>query len=397
MSIQHIALNSLTEANLQQLVDNQHPESKHLEYKRDLCIVTDEQKLEILCDISAMANTGGGDIIYGLGEDAGLVGLKKFNKDESKRRIENLLRDFVDPRLRGVDFQVVDLDSGKHALIVRIRQSLSAPHMVRHKGQTRFCGRNAAGKYDLDVQELRSAFLDNETFGERLKEFRLDRINKLASGSWPTPMTCKHLVVLHILPVSGTHRDNFYSTEDLKGINHSENLRPMGARGWGLRHNFDGVICLSGAIGEKTPSYVQVFRQGYIESVCSSILDPEWNGVRVGKPEALFIPNIHFENEVIESFDRSLKALQDLNASPPYVVSLSLLHVRDFRMLLGPNYFDEGQNIDRDYLLGSEILIEFTDVEGAYALRPLFDQVWNACGYPQSKNYDPDGVRKNVS
>jgi hypothetical protein len=401
MSIQHITIDSITEANLQQLIEDQIPEDKHLEYKRDLCMESDKQKLELLCDISAMANTDGGNIVYGMASKPGyaddIVGLKNFNEDDTKLKIENLLRDFIQPRLRGIDFQVISLVNGNHALIIRVRQSFSAPHMVRHKGQTRFCGRNAAGKYDLDVQELRSAFLENETFGERLKEFRLDRVNKLASGTWPTPMTCKHLVVLHILPVSGAQRETFFSTQDLKRINYSANLRPMVSRGWGLRHNFDGVICLGSAIGDKTPSYVQVFRQAYIESVCSTILDPEWNGVRVGKPEMFFIPNIDFENELIESFERSLKALQDLEVTPPYTVSLSLLHVRGFRMFLGARYFDEGREIDRSYLLTSETLVESYDIVGADILRPHFDQVWNACGYPKSMNYEKNGDRKIVS
>lgn len=394
MSIQHIPLDSVTESSLQQLVDDQIPEDKLLEYKRDLCIVSDKQKLEILCDITAMANTSGGDIVYGLGESSGLVGLKNFNEDDCKLRIENLLRDSIQPRLRGVQFKTLALENGNHALIIRIRQSLSAPHMVRHQGQTRFCGRNAAGKYDLDVHELRSAFLENETFGERLKEFRLNRINKLISGDYPTPMTCKHLVVLHILPVTGTQREAIYSTDDLKRINYSENLRPMGARGWGLRHNFDGIICLGGAIRNHTPSYVQVFRQGFIESVCSSILDPEWNGARVDKPEMFFIPNMHFENELIQSFDRSFKALREIDSSPPFAISLSLLNVRGFFMFRGVSCSHEGQEIDRDHLLTTEILVENNDLDGASVLRPLFDQVWNACGYERSMNYDSDGNRK---
>jgi hypothetical protein len=397
MSIKHISIDSISETNLQQLVDNQIPEDKHLEFKRDLCMESDKQKLELFCDITAMANTDGGDIVYGLGAKPGyaddLTGLKNFIEDDSKLKIENLLRDFVQPRLRGVQFKVVRLQNENHALIIRIRQSFSAPHMVRHKGQTRFCGRNAAGKYDLDVQELRSAFLENETFGERLKEFRLDRVNKLISGTWPTPLTCKHLVVLHILPVSGTQHSEHYAAEDFNRINSQDCLMPIGASGWGLRYNFDGAICLGAAVQSQTPSYIQLFRSGHIEIVSSTILNPDFSWTPK-KTKDLDIPNLRFEEVMIESFDRSQNALRKLEIHPPYAVSISLLHVRGYRMFRGARFFDEGESIDRDHLLTNETLVESHDIPGEVALKPLFDQIWNACGYERSMNYNIDGTRK---
>jgi hypothetical protein len=46
----------------------------------------------------------------------------------------------------------------------------------------KFYGRNSAGKYPPDVGELRTAFTLSETVAERIRNFRVDRIARLALG-----------------------------------------------------------------------------------------------------------------------------------------------------------------------------------------------------------------------
>lgn len=76
------------------------------------------------------------------------------------------------------------------------------------------------------------------------------------------------------------------------------------------------------------------------------------------------------------------------------LVMLSLIGVRGYRMTVPPAAFDEGEPIDRDDLVVPEILVEEYETDPrsvASLLRPAFDAVWTACGYPRSPNYDPDG------
>jgi hypothetical protein len=46
---------------------------------------------------------------------------------------------------------------------------------------------------------------------------------------------------------------------------------------------------------------------------------------------------------------------------------------------------------DRDHLLADEVLIENVGEPVEKMLRPVFDQIWNAFGYPRSLNYDRSG------
>ena len=56
-------LEDITEKDLNELIENQVIEKKHLEYKRLLPSGRESDKKEFLADIISFANTSGGDII----------------------------------------------------------------------------------------------------------------------------------------------------------------------------------------------------------------------------------------------------------------------------------------------------------------------------------------------
>lgn len=395
MSLLHLNIDAITESDLGRLIADGVEESKTLEFKLALNVVTYEQKQEFLSDVSAMANTDGGDIIFGVRADKGvaveLVGLRNLVPDDTLSKMENLLRDFIQPRLSGVQIKTVPLANGNHAMLVRTPRSFAAPHMVRHKGISRFCGRNSNGKYDLDVHELRSAFLANETLSERLKAFRIERINRLVSGNAPVQLAGDHLIVLHLLPVVGARANTRLATADLERVLRQHTPRPIAASGWNPGYNFDGLLVSSSYGPHASHSYVQILRSGFLEAVESQTLEPRLSGVE-GVPPKKFIPSIAWELRVIKAVPNYLKALAELGLPPPYVASLSLLNVRDYIMYVGPGYYGSGAKpVDRDHLLTDEMLLESVGESPDRLFRPLFDQVWNACGWERSINYDDDG------
>jgi hypothetical protein len=116
----------------------------------------------------------------------------------------------------------------------------------------------------------------------------------------------------------------------------------------------------------------------------SQALAPRSNTERI-------IPSIAWEKYILEGFPTYLEAMQTLQLPPPYVVSLALLNVRGFTMYTDHRYCHGSAPIDRDHLLTDDILIESTKDSPGKILRPLFDQIWNGCGWPRSLNYGPDG------
>lgn len=397
MSIQHLNLNAISESDLNRLVLDSVPEGKILEFKENLVIVTDDQKREFLSDITALANTDGGDLVLGMKADKGvavdLIGLKNLSPDDAKNKIENLLRDSVQPRIMGCQLRELLLQNGNHVLIVRVPRSFAAPHMVRHQGISRFCGRNSAGKYDLDVHELRSSFLASETLGERLKSFRLDRVNKLISGNTPVPLKGQHLMVLHLLPVVGSRPEARLSTNDLKPLLNDTHLMPMGSSGYSRTFNFDGFLAASPGNGKPNHSYVQLLRSGFLESVDCDTLEPV-DAEAAGTSTLKNIYHHTLEERLIYALANHLDAFKDLQLPPPYVLSVSLLNVKGYAMKVNPAYrFTQSSShpIDRDHLLSDEVVIESATEKPDRVLRPLLDQIWNACGWPHSINFDSQG------
>src|SRR6266699_2250003 len=99
MSITATDLQRISELDLKQLIENEVAEGLMVEYKRDLYGPSD--KREALKDISSFSNTAGGHIIIGMEEAAGLpinlVGVEG-DLDKEIQRLENLLRDCIEPR-----------------------------------------------------------------------------------------------------------------------------------------------------------------------------------------------------------------------------------------------------------------------------------------------------------
>ena len=131
--------------------------------------------------------------------------------------------------------------------------------------------------------------------------------------------------------------------------------------------------------------FVQIFRSGFLESVESQTLMPK-------EPVGKIIPSVAWEKRMVEVFPGCLRALEGLNLPPPYVASVSLLGARGFYMYVDPRYWGAcGQAVDREHLLTDEVLIEDTGKPAGRLLRPLFDQIWNGCGWAASLNYDEHG------
>lgn len=65
-------LESIEFEDIDRFVQERWPEGKTLDYKRDNYGGKDEDKKELLKDVSSFANTQGGDILIGIDEDKGI-------------------------------------------------------------------------------------------------------------------------------------------------------------------------------------------------------------------------------------------------------------------------------------------------------------------------------------
>lgn len=381
-------LESADESTLQVLLDNQVPESKSLEYKHVLPGASDSERREFLADVSSFANAAGGHLIYGIVESSGvpteLSGLSIGDPDAEIRRLESMIQDGIAPRILGISTRAIPLASSRVVIVIRIPRSFASPHMVTFKGHSRFYSRNSAGKYPLDVAELRTAFALSETTAESIRNFRVDRIAKVVSGETPVKPYKGAKIILHIVPLRAFEPGVKFDVNSL--VRDPSRIQPMCTASWGHCFNFDGVLSYS--VSSQSPashSYLQVFRNGAIEAVEALLL----NDVHAERT----IPSIDYERELLKALPGFLMIQKGLNVEPPLFIMLSLVGVKGYTMRVDrfPLLLDEPYPIDRDSLLVPEVMIDRFDIHPADAMKPIFDTIWNSTGYSRSMNYDKAG------
>jgi hypothetical protein len=108
-------------------------------------------------DVSALANTAGGVLLYGVDEDRDgrLTVLNPIVLENQRERIDQIVRSSVDEVPRFTISRIeTQTDSSKGYLVVVVPPSERAPHMVVVKGERRFYGRGETGNYILSQTEV---------------------------------------------------------------------------------------------------------------------------------------------------------------------------------------------------------------------------------------------------
>jgi len=378
-------LDKIEFSDLEQLQNNAVLEGKTIEYKKLLPTNSDADRKEFLADISSFANASGGDLIFGITEENGspksIDSIEIENVDEEIRKYEDIIRSGIEPRIVFAT-RTVNVSGNKFVFIFRMDKSWNGPHRVIYKGHDKFYSRNSAGKYPLDTNELKIAFNLSQTLTERVTRFKTDRITQLFSDNLPISFYGGGKIILHLVPLE-SFSPNFSISIDPITANPAK-LRPIYSAGWNNRINLEGILSYSGGRNDKSHSYVQLYRNGIIEAVEGLILHAE--------REKKIIPSITYELELLRSLGGFLNLLKELGINMPIVAFLTLIGAKDWEMGTGATFWhDESYKIDRDILQLPETIIESYNTEPKDILRPMFDLIWNACGYKRSLNFDEDG------
>jgi hypothetical protein len=380
------------------LVNNEIPEGQHLEYKEILPDSKDGKK-NILGEMASFANTSGGTIIFGLKDKVGpdgkktgipeVVGLGLTNSDEVILKLENIIRDGLTPRLQGHRIKVIDYPEKGYLYAVFVPRSWSAPHMIGEANK-QFYSRTSAGKYPLDVYQLRDAFIAQASFLERASTFRLDRIAKIIGGETPLPLSKGPKAVIHLVPYSYVEPSFQIDIGRIDDIRLNIIQEPTQYLSWANSYNFDGIATLRHAgKADEYPGSRQVFRKGAIEFVedCAMVTRP---GEILG---------IDFEVKLFRWLGSCIEFLGTCDARPPYAFLLSILDAGGYRMRplkedLDRDFWQDHENfsICQDDLLCHEIVLDDVKADIPKMVRPVIDSIWQASGYQRSLNYNQDGA-----
>jgi hypothetical protein len=392
-------IRDVTPADLERLVADQAQEGPHLDFKRDLPTNWDNSaRNEFVADVSAFANAGGGDLVYGIEENgdarASALVPQVVNQDQEVRRLQDLMLNSVEPRIPGAQVHAVEVSNSGingYAIIIRVPPSWVGPHRV--KTNQHFYLREGARKRQLDVPEIRGLFLRSESQAQRVRDFRTDRISRILTSDGAPTLLPGAVLVMHLVP-----------SDAALGLMQVDPLNYLPAAGTTTRYlpvldrdgsgsprvNLDGAVFMRHSSNPAgVPGYSLLFRNGFFET--TQIFDVPNRDYEDGR---FNLPSRGYEDACIRLVNRVREELRHLGVGTEMTAMLTLLHAHRVRVGLPAMHFAGREDglFDRQHVLLPDVLLK-GDVESELALKPVFDLMMQACGLPGSLNYDEDGRR----
>ena len=387
----------ITSEDIKRLVDEVVPESHTLDYKEALPNESPKSELDFLIDVVSFANASGGDLVFGIkekreeGKPTALpetfVRLKmRGTLDETKRRLESLIRSGVSPTLAIKINHFNNLPAGP-VVVVRIPGNWAAPHMLTCYGKdflrSQFYQRHNGGNHPMDIGEIRAAFTVSESRISKIRAFRAERLSEMQSPNETSPSVEGQGArrAVHIVPINVVDPSLSLDISKLENRTWGPSPAFIGSPRWRSSHfNFEGYLIQDFNSSTHKPfGYVQIFRTGAIESL-KIISDYE------------YIDN-DFEINTIRQVKDLLKILMDLEVASPVFIMVSLLGVRNYPVILPRNahYSGHHNRLNRELLTLPECMLEDFATPVEIALRPAFDTLYQSAGMPRSLNYDEHG------
>ena len=393
-SLLHRIPASITREVLDGLVENNAPESQFLDYKQILPLSKPDEKKDFLKDVSAFANSDGGDMLVGIRSEEGvpeeIAGIPITEFDSLRNTIEQILEHGLSPRLTSVQVISVPVSNDSIVMLIRVPKSWNAPHRVE-LGVERFYKRTSGRKYLMNVDELRAAF----GFGDNFRN-RLNALHRQMFAAIPERMpdlSGQPFVSIYLIPYS-----TLGSPRMLGGLSgeDSTTLRPLGT-GWGARSrsNFDGLLATYSS-EEKVEAFTQLYRDAIVESASSGMLK-NCTGAREGSMAKGVLPTRLMAARLILAAERFLRVQARLGVSGPVGIFVSIVGIRGFTIRDDHRnrFFERVETlIDRDVLHLPEIVAEQIPLDRdaiKLAFRDPLDRLWNAAGWPRSLLYDDQG------
>ena len=378
------ALEAITIEDIKGLIDSKIPEGRQIEYKVSLPDGSIDSKKEFLADVSSFANCEGGDLILGVGETDGIpteiVEINLEDPDGTVLRLENVIRDGISQRI-SPRIRVVGTE-GKYVVVIRTSKSWNGPHRVVFNGHDKFYSRNSRGKYPLDVEELRYMFTSAQNTVQETGNFVLRRIDEILEDTTFVHLGSGAKLVLHLIPL-----DAFRPGVDRDVLSVSkEHLAPVYCLGSEEQINLEGHLshCTSG--GGDYLSYVQIFRNGSIESVSRPVLMNMFN-------YSTEIVGMFIESQLIENLPKYLQAYVKLGIPAPIAIGLSFVGIRGSVFAV----YNQSRRVRVSKPFGKDVLrlplqiVSDLNQAPEQMLRSTFDLMWNAFGYRKSMSYDDNG------
>lgn len=388
-------LEEITINDIKSLIENKVCENRNLEYKKELHIDNDKNKKEFLADISSFANSYGGDIIFGIEEDneekipCNMNGIEFENEDTLIRSVEELIRQSIQPKILNIRCKVLDLQNGRCILIIRIPRSTIAPHRIIFKNSNRFFARNSMNKYEMDVTDLREAFNSGLSLERRIEEYTENRYYEIECNKYNKLIDGMPVFVVHYIPEESLNSGaDKFSIHEMK-----KHLRTINADAFGYGYSWQ--VTINGVKmehKENNKSAYAIYKDnGIIEKATTVFFRKNYKFTEVSPNITLnYLHGNFLVDKLIEDYEDVKKYYSYIGIETPIIIKCAIINGEGYTIPTH-DFFDILGKIDRDIIYIDSVLVEDLDEKAENVLKPIFDSIWNSCGYERCTKYDENG------
>lgn len=336
MRFDNIPLENIDMQSIENLIKDQEPEGKTLEYKGEK--EGQNEKNTIHEAVCGFANADGGLLIYGLEEDKNKnpiikgISLEGTSWDEKKRSILSTIETNIEPRV-DVIIKEIELSEDKVLILIKVPKSWNAPHCIKkNNGKNRsFYIRRDGSTNPMEFEEIKNMFDLNSRLQEKINSFRCERVQNITSKN-----DGKYNVIFHAIPFDAFSKSlidfqkariALQGKQFLNGVNFSD---------------FDG-LCIDGFHFKK-----KLFRNGIFEAIFNG---EDYDNVYVDLSKNGF-----------EEFVRDcLEVYEELNILCPIVFFVTFTNIKGLKMDANLLVRSKIRDPERDILDPAGIIIKDKD------------------------------------
>lgn len=397
-----VNFDDLTPNHIQELIESEVAEGLTLEYKEQLPGDQSDDKRKFLYGIAALANSAGGDMVFGIvdrdgpdGQNTGIAarlsGITIPNVQKAIEPLAHLIRDGIAPRLTGVMMKVVTCPEGD-VVVIRVPASWNRPHMVTIGKADKFYTRTAIGSSPMSVEEIGRAFSEQSELRESIARWRMHRAELIEKGTGPAQLSGEVAMLFHLIPANSLGRDLLREpwrvTEDDKNYMYV----PYGA--YHPQYNADGFLCLAqfDMSRQGVYGYTQLFRSGIVEYADANVYR-----VQHGSANSV-IWGQEIEKQMVHCYKDAITRFRRNGRTGSVYVGFSLIGILG-KSLFGTTMTTIGLSPIRQNVFSSpEVLVDMSEPEEhpfSRTLLPLVDTMWQVGGregtpfIPRGGKWDP--------
>ncbi|WP_280166550.1 hypothetical protein [Priestia aryabhattai] len=213
---------------------------------------------------------------------------------------------------------------------------------------------------------------ERNIISKKVEAILSERINLIKDKNTHIKQNKNAKVIAHLISLSSIKQENY--TIDLAPLrNRATDVPLLSGFANDYKFNYEGYTTFHTYSG----SYVQIFRNGYLEVVDTKFFNEDHKQFYVTR----------FETSLIENITKYIHLFSSLGLEGPFLLNIVILGAKDFSIVLNFDQFLDTYPNEKEKISLPQILIEDYQKPLASTLKPAFDVLWNTFGIYGSINY----------